>query len=118
MQFILMIVLFGKSRQESCGVKLDLLRYYEALVTEYQSSDIMFIHAGHQSGEGMLPCGPFYHDEFAVANYKEKYGTEAYPDIATQETKDWLQESVIETLISGHKIINQHIRKCDLIYKL
>jgi len=85
-----------------------LLKYYEALVKEYQAADIMFIHAEHQSGEGIMPGGSYYHDEFAVANYKEKYGTEAYPDLSTQETKDWLQETIIEKLVREHKIINQH----------
>lgn len=84
-----------------------LLSYYEVLVKEYQDSDILFIHAELQSGEGILPGGSFYHDEFAIADYKKKYGTEAYPDITTQETKDWLQETAIEKLIREHKVLNQ-----------
>jgi len=82
--------------------------YLRLLIERYHAPDVMFVYGESQSGEGVLPMEPFYYDEFAIADYKDRCGTDAYPDINIQETRDWLQESAIKRTIRVHKTINQH----------
>ena len=83
--------------------------YLRVLISQYHAPDVLFIHAESQGGEGLLPCGQhFYHDPAAIADYKVWYGTDAYPNVATQDTKDWLQASAIQRLLRIYDIINKH----------
>jgi hypothetical protein len=83
-------------------------KYLNLLIKRYHAPDVIFNYAEYQAGESMLPMEHFYFDEFALNDYKNKYGGLAMPDIVTQETLDWLQESVIKRVIRSYKIINRH----------
>jgi len=85
-----------------------VLDYLELLVEKYLAPDVLFILGEFQGGEAILPCEPFYYDEFAITDYKKRYGTDAYPDITHVETKRWLQEAAIKDMIKKYKILNQH----------
>lgn len=83
--------------------------YLADLVLEYHASDVLFIHAENQGGEGILPCGQhMYYDPAAIEQYKEWYGTDAYPNIETQDTLEWLQEAAIRRVLRIYDIINKH----------
>jgi hypothetical protein len=82
--------------------------YLRELIDRYHAPDVLFIHAENQGGEGMLPCEPFYFDPFALADYKDKFGNKAYPDISTPETKDWLKKAAIQRVLRIYDIINKH----------
>jgi hypothetical protein len=64
------------------------------------------IFGEYQGGEGIYPPAPCFYDPPAVENYKQVYGTSAYPDINTQETLDWY----------GRKIIEYSLKKQAILY--
>lgn len=94
-----------------------VLEHLKLLVKRYHAPDVMFMLGELQGGECLLSCEPFYYDEFAMADYKKRSDSLARPERLTNvinlnrfvpETKDWLQESVIENLVRKYKILNQH----------
>jgi ABC-type transport system substrate-binding protein len=84
------------------------IEYLKLLVKKYHAPDVLFILGEFMGGEAILPCEHFYYDEFAVADYKKRYGTKAYPNVSTQETKDWLQEAAIKIMVRKYEILNKH----------
>jgi len=96
------ISFWNEEAQEYCE------NYLKDVIERYHAPDVLFNYGEFQDGEGMLPCAPFFYDDFAVMDYKEKYGSKAYPNINTQETRDWLQVAVIKRVIRAYKIINKH----------
>ena len=100
--------------------------YLSVLVKQYSAPDVLFILSEYQGGEAILPCEPFYYDEYALTSYKKIYGNDAYPRIITHidemrklrgaghkiifstETKVWLQATAIQKLIKDYRTLNQH----------
>ena len=99
---------WNEEAQEYCD------KYLRILIKHYHASDVLFDYGEFLFGEGMLPSPAFYYDDFAINDYKDKYGSLSIPEITTQETRDWLQEAAIKRVIRIYKIINQHeeIRNC------
>jgi len=91
---------WNEEAQEHCD------KFLEMLVERYP--DVLFVYGEFQEGEGVLPGAPFFYDKFAIADYKEKHGSGAHPNINTQETRDWLQTAAIKRIIRAYKVINRH----------
>ena len=91
---------WNEEAQEYCD------NYLRMVVGSYQAPDVLFSYGEASSGEAVLPVEPFYYDPAAIADYKDRYGNDAFPDINTPETKEWLKISAIRRLIRVHKIIN------------
>jgi hypothetical protein len=75
--------------------------YYVDLIMNFASKDedVMFIMGEYMEGEAILPCAYSFYDEYALDDYRNKYGSSAVPDINTFETLDWLAETAVSHFI-------------------
>lgn len=85
--------------------------YYDALVDECGAKDVLFIFGEFQGGEGILPSDAPFYDASALEDYREVYGSSAYPDIENLETLDWYGKKAIEYHIRKQRILLQQEHK-------
>jgi len=78
--------------------------YYQNLINYFGANDVLFIWGDWQGGEGIYPAGSCFYDDAALNDYKQVYGTSAYPDINTQETLDWYGKKIIEHSLKKQQI--------------
>ena len=78
-------------------------QFFQKLIEMYKAPDVMFILSEHDTGESMMPSYAFY-DNSAKTSFKLRYGDIIEMNFDNQETKTWLEESIITHLLKMQKV--------------
>lgn len=80
-----------------------LTRHLEEVIRRYGGPGVLVTYAGYLGGECVLHNAPCFYDEAALASC----GGE--PDIETEETQEWLKQSVVEHFMEVDGVlVTQH----------
>jgi hypothetical protein len=77
--------------------------FMKMLIDKYTAPDVMFILQEHDTGESAFPSSAWY-DDFAVQDFRIKYGNDARPDFKNEETKQWLEDAIIKHFIELQQV--------------